>query len=276
MPGHRAPRRDQGGHRAVVAQADAAGRTGGIRRVVGERVVQCLRQDAAARNGGGTAHRQSPNLIGLEQLEVTDVVDFAGVCAEGLRVAPGDLQIVGLLFIGVIARRRVAADDQRQVVGAKKILEGRQVHAFLDENLLFDQGERRRWYPRGQDTRPDFDRVQFPELPRIRDQEAADIITRCRCKAGGEQRARPPEGARFLQRFEAEIIKGNRVGRRALIGIEGGSERVNRDERPVAHRKRIAVKPGAVRLRCALGRDVGDVHEIRIERRWTGESENLA
>src|SRR5207249_10494174 len=159
------------GHRAVVAQADAAGRTGGIRRVVGERVVQCLRQDAAARNGGGTAHRQSPNLIGLEQLEVTDVVDFAGVCAEGLRVAPGDLQIVGLLFIGVIARRRVAADDQRQVVGAKKILEGRQIDAFFNEDLLFDRSERWRWYPRRQGARPDLDRIQFPERPRIAYQE---------------------------------------------------------------------------------------------------------
>src|SRR5207247_6986639 len=91
-----------------------------------------------------------------------------------------------------------------------------------------------------------------------------------------EQRARPPEGARFLQRFEAEIVKGNRVGRRALIGIEGGGGRVNRDERAVAHRKRIAVKPGAVRLRGALGRDVRDVHEIRIERGRAGEGEELA
>src|SRR2546426_442773 len=51
---------------------------------------------------------------------------------------------------------------------------------------------------------------------------------------------------------------------------------MNRDERAVAHRERIAVKSGAVRLRGALGRDVGDVHEIRIKRGWTGESENLA
>src|SRR5207247_7589025 len=95
-------------------------------------------------------------------------------------------------------------------------------------------------------------------------------------EAGGEQRDRDPEGAGFLQRFEAEIVKGNRIGRRALIGIEGGSERVNRDERAVAHWKRIAVKPGAVRLRGALGRDVRDVHEIRIERGRTGEGEDLA
>src|SRR5207247_7982315 len=160
-------------------------------------VVQYLGQYASARNRGGTAHRQPPNLICLEQLEEANVVDFAGVRAECLRVAPGDFQIVRLLFVSVIARRDVAADDQGQVVGAKKILEGRQVHAFLDENLLFDRGERRRWYPRGQDTRSDFDRVQFPELPRIGDQQTADVISRGRCKAGGEQRARAPEGARF-------------------------------------------------------------------------------
>src|SRR3989442_268433 len=51
---------------------------------------------------------------------------------------------------------------------------------------------------------------------------------------------------------------------------------MNRDERAVAHGKRIAVKSGGVGLRGALGRDVGDVHEIRIERGRTGESEDLA
>src|SRR5207247_5180689 len=141
-------------------------------------VVQYLGQYASARNRGGTAHRQPPNLICLEQLEEANVVDFAGVRAECLRVAPGDFQIVRLLFVSVIARRDVAADDQGQVVGAKKILEGRQIHAFFDEDLLFDRGERRRRYPHGQDAWTDFDRVQFPEWPRISDEENAEIKTR--------------------------------------------------------------------------------------------------
>src|SRR5206468_5801983 len=156
------------------------------------------------------------------------------------------------------------------------ILEGRQIDAFFNEDLLFDRSERWRWYPRRQGARPDLDRIQFPERPRIGDQEIADIITRGGGTARGERRARDPEGSRFLKRFETKIVQGNRAGRSALVGIGGRSDCVNRDERAVAHRKRVAVKPGAVWLRGALGRDVGNVHEIRIERGRTGESENLA
>ena len=100
--------------------------------------MQRLRQDPAARYRSGTAHRQPPKLIGLEQLQVADVVNFAAVGSQRLRAAPGNFQIVGLLLVRVIARRDIAADDQGEVVRTEKIPEVGDVNAFFDEDLLFD------------------------------------------------------------------------------------------------------------------------------------------
>ena len=83
--------RNNRGHRTVIPDPHAAGGPGGIGHIQGRGVMQGIREDTAAGQGHGAAARQSPQLVGLEKLEITDIVDFSGVGSQRLGVAPRDL-----------------------------------------------------------------------------------------------------------------------------------------------------------------------------------------
>src|SRR5207245_6977614 len=102
---------------------------GGIRLAAGDvkagAVVQRSGQDAAARLDVGGAVSVAAQIIGLEILQVGDVIDFAGV---GNRArAARDAQVIWLLFVSYIAPRDVPADDQGEIACGEIGLKGRQV-----------------------------------------------------------------------------------------------------------------------------------------------------
>src|SRR5712671_3775720 len=56
--------------------------------------------------------------IGLKDLQPSDVIDFSR-CAEGLMVRAGDGQVERLKLIGLVARRDIAAYNERQFMSAE-------------------------------------------------------------------------------------------------------------------------------------------------------------
>ncbi|TMC48544.1 MAG: hypothetical protein E6J26_10635 [Chloroflexi bacterium] len=155
LPAQRATRRHKGRHRAVGAERDTAGRSARVGRIVHGRVMQELRQHAAARPRRSVAKGKAADLIGLEELDVRDVVEFAGG-AQRLHASSGDAEVERLLGVGSIARSDVAADDDGEIVLHEVLLDERWRHARTIEGLLFGQRQRRR-ETRGLWTGTEFD-----------------------------------------------------------------------------------------------------------------------
>ena len=104
--------------------------------------MQILGQHAAANSGiGRIAVIEPAQLVRLEKLQPTDVINFAGR-ADGLMARAGDLEIVRLLMVRLVARRDVAADDERQLVRDQITLKIAHIDAGGGESGQFRIGHR--------------------------------------------------------------------------------------------------------------------------------------
>src|SRR5256885_15924852 len=87
-----------------------------------------LRDDTAARaRSSRVSIIEAAQQIGLKDLQPGDVIDFSR-CTEGLMVRAGDAQVERLKLIGLVARRDIAAYNERQFMSAEVALEIGHVH----------------------------------------------------------------------------------------------------------------------------------------------------
>ncbi len=107
VPGQRPLGRYDGGHGSVIRQMRAAGEARGIRRIFRNRVVPGLRHHPAARHGG-----QPAKAVGLEELQVGDLVNGGLRAHDALGGGVRDLQVIRLLLVNVVAGGDIPADDE--------------------------------------------------------------------------------------------------------------------------------------------------------------------
>src|SRR4051812_24221152 len=100
--------------------------------------MQRLREDPPACPRGRLLRIQpeTSNLIPLEELQITDVIDLP-CSADCLRCGPVDAEIEWLLPVRVVSRREIAADDQSKLVRSEILLQIVDSHVFVKEDLLF-------------------------------------------------------------------------------------------------------------------------------------------
>src|ERR1051325_4813214 len=150
MMRHGAACRQKGRKGAVILELQAAGNAVGVGDVVGGRFVKRSGQDAPARLDVGASTGEPATLVGLDELDVADVVELGSVGAQGGDIGrppsdiggAGDAQIEWLLAVGMVAAGDVVADNQGEIVYAQIYLEQADVHAFFVEDLLLGAVDR--------------------------------------------------------------------------------------------------------------------------------------
>src|SRR5438552_3036328 len=102
-------------------------------------------QDTPARLSVGASGRVAPALVGLQELDVSDIVKFGTIGAQEGEVGwpPGKVRrarnskVERLLAVGAVTAGYVMADEQRQVVHTQIFLEESEIDAFFGKDLLF-------------------------------------------------------------------------------------------------------------------------------------------
>src|SRR5437016_3079994 len=100
-------------------------------------------QDTPARHGIGGAGRVSPALIGLEELDVSDIVKLGSVGSQQRYVgrSPGDIggagnpQIERLLPVGAVTASDIVADHEREIIRPQIFLKYVDIDTFFREDL---------------------------------------------------------------------------------------------------------------------------------------------
>ena len=194
----------------------------------------------------------------------------------------GHAQPERLLPVGAVASGHVAADDQREVVGAEIAAELRDVDAFVGEHLLLRCLNLSRALGRPR-PRPDLDRIQLPELPGVADQNVGIPIRDGLDDPRPRQRlARDPILAGRRDGLEPELVARLRKGPAAVVAVRARLAGVRGHQQPVGHRQRIAIQAGVVDARRVVGAgrvgmgDVGDGHLVGVGRRRAVDADDLA